>query len=85
MTEAMRSTFLNLKKNKKKIHTEGKPLNGVRIKIKKNHLKKYGEILIKGKNLACGYSDKNEWNKKFKKEYFYTCDIGYLDKDNFGI
>lgn len=83
MTEAMRSTFLNLKKNKKKIHTEGKPLSGVRIKIKKNHLKKYGEILIKGKNLACGYSDKNEWDKKFKKEYFYTGDIGYLDKDNF--
>ena len=24
MTEAMRSTFLNLKKNKNKIHTEGK-------------------------------------------------------------
>ena len=35
--------------------------------VQKNHLKKYGEILIKGKNLAFGYSDKNEWNKKVKE------------------
>lgn len=85
MTEAMRSTFLNLKENKNKIHTEGKPLVGVKIKIKKRISKKYGEILIKGKNLAYGYSDTNEWNKRIKKKYFHTGDIGYLDKDNFLI
>ena len=83
MTEAMRSTFLNLKKNKNKIHTEGKPLNGVNLKIKKKVSKKYGEILIKGKNLAYGYSDKIEWNKRLQNKYFHTGDIGFLDKDNF--
>lgn len=85
MTEAMRSTFLNLKKNKNKIHTEGKILPGVHIKIKKTQSKKYGEILIKGKNLAAGYSNKEEWNKKFVKNYFKTGDIGHIDKHGFLI
>ena len=85
MTEAMRSTFLNLKKNKNKIHTEGKILPGVNIKIKKTQSQKYGEILIKGKNLAAGYSNKEEWNKKFVNNYFETGDIGYIDKDGFLI
>ena len=85
MTEAMRSTFLNLKINKNKIHTEGKVLPGVNIKIKKTQSQKYGEILIKGKNLAAGYSNKEEWNKKFVNNYFETGDIGYIDKDGFLI
>lgn len=85
MTEAMRSTFLNLKKHKNKIHTEGKILPGVNMKIKKTQSKKYGEILINGKNLAAGYSNKEEWNKKFVNNYFETGDIGYIDKDRFLI
>ena len=65
MTEAMRSTFLNLKKHKNKIHTEGRPIKGVKLKIKKNMLKNYGEILVKGRNLAYGYNNENEWKRKF--------------------
>ena len=85
MTEAMRSTFLNLKKHKNKIHTEGRPIKGVKLKIKKNMLKNYGEILVKGRNLAYGYNNENEWKRKFVGNFFNTGDIGYLDKENFLI
>ena len=83
MTEAMRATFLNYNKFKNKIKTEGRPFEGVKIKILKKKGAKFGKILIKGKNLANGYSDKKEWNKKFKSDYFDSGDIGSLDSDNF--
>ena len=35
MTEAMRSTFLDCMKYKNKIHTEGKPFAGIKIKFLK--------------------------------------------------
>ena len=85
MTEAMRSTFLNCRKYKNKIATEGKPFKGIKIKIKKINNNKVGEILIKGKNLAFSYSDKKIWKQKIDNGYFKSGDIGYLDEDNFLI
>jgi len=85
MTEAIRTTFFHVNKYKNKLHTEGKPINGVKIKIIKENSEKYGLILVKGKNLAYGYNNRKEWNKKFLQGYFNTGDIGYLDKDNFLI
>lgn len=84
MTEAMRSTFLNCFRFKNKINTEGKPFKGVKIKID-NKKKDFGKILIKGENLAYGYYNLKEWNKKKISGYFDSGDIGYLDKDNFLI
>ena len=85
MTEAMRTTFLNCKKNPKKIHTEGKPFPGINIKILKNKDTNDGEILVKGKNLANTYSNQEEWNKRNTNGWFRTGDIGKLDKDNYLI
>lgn len=88
LTEVMRATFLNLRKNPKKINTEGKPFKGVSIKIidkEKNFCKinETGNIYLKGESLALGYLNKKEWKKKFFKGWFNTEDLGYLDKDGF--
>jgi len=84
MTEAMRSTFLNCKKYQNKIHTEGKPFKGVKIKIKKSQYQN-GDIFIKGKNLALEYSDKSLWKSKIIDGWFKTGDLGYIDKNGFLI
>jgi len=85
MTEAMRSTFLNCMKNRNKIHTEGRPFTGVKVKILKSKKSTKGEIMIKGKNLAKCYSNSKEWNSRIIDGWFKTGDLGKLDKDNFLI
>ncbi len=85
MTEAMRSTFLNCVSFPEKIHTEGRPFKEVEIKILRKQKSKMGSILVKGSNLAKGYSDKNLWKSKIKDGWFVTGDQGYLDKDGFLI
>ena len=57
----------------------------MKIKILKKQKSKIGKILIKGTNLAKGYSDKNLWKSKIQKGWFVTGDQGYLDKDGFLI
>ena len=86
MTEAMRTTFIELNKEKHKIHTEGKPIDGVRIKILNNEKKQVsfnqiGLIEIEGKNLFSGYLDRNNESKQIIK--FLTSDLGYLDEDSY--
>ena len=86
MTEAMRTTFIELNKEKHKIHTEGKPIDGVRIKILNNEKKQIGSnqiglIEIEGKNLFSGYLDRNNEGKQMKK--FLSSDLGYLDEDSY--
>jgi non-ribosomal peptide synthetase component E (peptide arylation enzyme) len=85
MTEAMRSTFLDCMQYKNKIHTEGKPFAGIKIKILKSKNSSKGEIMIKGKNVAKSYSDKKEWKARIINGWFKTGDLGKLDKDNFLI
>ena len=87
LTEASpRVSVLNVNKNKNKIHSVGKPIAGVRVKInlsKKNSKK--GMIEIHGRNICLGYSEKlcdlkksDENNSKL-----ISGDIGFLDKDKF--
>ena len=58
----------------------GSPLFNNEIYIKKKKNEKYGEILIKGKNIFKKYykDKKNTYNKK-KNGYFFTGDLGLLD------
>ena len=86
LTEASRSTLLELKRNNKKNELIGKPVPGVKISIcdefrkvskKKNFL---GEIVIEGQNVAKGYC--NLTSNKFEKNKFYSGDLGLIDKND---
>jgi long-subunit acyl-CoA synthetase (AMP-forming) len=81
-TEAMRSTFLNCKRYPKKIHTEGKPFEKVKIGLNNSNSYK-GELLVKGPNIALGYSDKKMWDKKFINGWYRTGDLVKIDNQQF--
>lgn len=62
-----------------KIGTVGKVLKGVEVKIAED-----GEILCKGPNVMMGYlNDPEKTDEVLKDGYFYTGDIGEVDKDGF--
>ena len=74
----------SLIKSDKKEGSVGKPLFNNIVKIKKFTKKNYGEIYIKGENIFQKYlRDSIQTKKKIKNNWFYTGDLGYLDKDNF--
>ncbi len=87
LTEASpRVSILNVNKYKNKIHSVGKPIKGVNVKInlsKKNS--KEGMIEIHGKNVCLGYSEKLCDLKKSDENNsrLISGDIGFLDKDKF--
>ena len=71
-------------KSDKKEGSVGKPLFNNVVKIKKFTKKNYGEIYTKGENIFQKYlRDSIQTKKKIKNNWFYTGDLGYLDKDNF--
>ncbi len=81
-TEVMRTTFLDVKKYPNKISTEGKPFKNVLIKT--NNLKSNkGELLVKGPNVAIGYSNKKAWQSKLKNGWYSTGDVVRIDRNKF--
>ena len=84
-TEVIRSSFLDCKKYPSKIHTEGKPFEGIKIKIVNKGKNIHGDIFVKGKNLSQGYSNEKLWKSSLHKGWFKTKDLGFLDKDGFLI
>ena len=65
--------------DKKKIGTAGVPVEGVEVRITES-----GEIAVKGDNVMKGYYNKPEETKKVIRDgWFYTGDLGYVDKDGF--
>lgn len=69
-----------------KIGTIGKKLPSVQIKIENSDEKGIGEIAVKGPNIMLGYYQNEEETKKvLKDEWFYTGDLGYIDKQGFII
>ena len=85
LTEASRSSLINLRNDFKKITTVGKAPKGVEInicdenrKIKKNFI---GEIIVKGKNIAKGYVNGNL--KILRVGDFFTGDLGSIDQDGY--
>ena len=62
----------------------GLPLPEVEIKINNPNEEGIGEIIAKGPNVMLGYYDDEEnTNKVLKDGWFYTGDLGYIDKDGF--
>lgn len=70
----------------RKIGSAGKPIPGCEVKILIDKLEcnpeVSGEIVVKGPNVTKGYLY-GEKSEVFQEGWFYTGDIGYLDKEGF--
>jgi len=65
-----------------RIGSVGKPLPGVKVKIKDNL--EEGEILVKGENVMLGYyKNPQETERVLKDGWLYTGDIGKIDSHGF--
>jgi long-chain acyl-CoA synthetase len=68
----------------RKIGSAGKAIPGVSIKIINPNQNGIGEIAIKGPNVMQGYYNKPEKTAEvLKDDWFYSGDLGYLDRDDF--
>ncbi|MCM8787092.1 MAG: AMP-binding protein [Candidatus Omnitrophica bacterium] len=70
----------------RKYGSVGKPLKGVEVKILTNNETgtKEGEILVHGLNVMKGYfKNSQKTEEAIRDGWFYTGDLGYLDKDGF--
>ena len=62
----------------------GVPLPEVDVKIDSPNADGIGEIVVKGPNVMLGYYEMPEETEKVLKDgWFYTGDLGYMDKDGF--
>lgn len=67
-----------------KTGSTGLPMPGVEIKINNPNEEGIGEIIAKGPNIMLGYyENEEETNKVLKDGWFYTGDLGYIDKEGF--
>jgi long-chain acyl-CoA synthetase len=67
-----------------KIGSVGKPIPGVEVKIHEPDQAEIGEIIVKGKNVTSGYyKDSETTRQSIKNGWFFTRDLGYIDKDGF--
>ncbi len=72
--------------NKKsmRIGSVGIPMYNVEVKIDNPNEDGIGEIIARGPNVMLGYYENEEaTNEVLKNGWFYTGDLGYIDKDGF--
>ena len=70
--------------NRIKRGSVGLPLSEVEIKINDPNEEGTGEIAVRGPNVMKGYyRNPEETDKVIKDEWFYTGDLGYIDKDGY--
>jgi long-chain acyl-CoA synthetase len=66
------------------IGSVGLPIPGVDLKISNRNKEGIGEVVVKGPNIMQGYyRRKEETRQAIKDGWFYTGDLGYLDKDGY--
>ena len=69
---------------KMKLGSVGVPLKDVQVEIVNKDENGIGEIRVKGPNVMLGYYENEEaTNAVLKDGWFYTGDLGYIDKDGF--
>lgn len=79
LTEASRTTLLDLRSSVDKIDSVGRPAPGVDVSISDE-----GEILVRGVNLALGYLNRaSVWHEKVSNGWFRTGDLGHIDAEGF--
>lgn len=62
----------------------GLPIPNVEYKINNPDNEGIGEIIVKGPNVMIGYfNNPEDTDKVFKKGWYYTGDLGYIDHDGF--
>lgn len=67
-----------------KADSVGLPIPNVEYKINNPDSQGNGEIIVKGPNVMLGYyNDPESTDNVFKKGWFYTGDLGYIDNDGF--
>ena len=68
----------------KRTGTVGKVFPSLKVKIIDKNKEGIGEIIVKGPTVMLGYYHNDEANKKALKDgWFYTGDLGFIDKDDF--
>lgn len=68
----------------KRLGSVGFPLPGIDIKINEPDENGIGEILASGPTIMLGYLENSEETKNvLKNGWFYTGDLGYIDKDGY--
>lgn len=68
----------------KRCGSVGFPLPGIEVKIANPDSDGIGEIAVKGPTVMLGYVDNPEaTNEVIKDNWFFTGDLGYMDKDGF--
>ncbi len=69
-----------------KDNAAGLPLSCLEVKIDNPNEEGIGEIICKGDNVMLGYyENQEETDKVLKDGWFYTGDLGFIDKDGFII
>ena len=83
LTECAPIVALNMDSNYRDA-AAGLPLVNTEVKIVDKNEEGIGEIVTKGDHIMLGYYENEEETKKVLKDgWFYTGDLGYIDKDGF--
>ena len=72
--------------NEKKVRygSIGVPMDNVEVEFENKDENGIGELKVKGPNVMLGYYENQEATKQVLKDgWFYTGDLGYMDKDGF--
>lgn len=70
--------------NELRLGSVGKPMKNVTFEIVNQDANGVGEIRVKGPNVMLGYYEMPEETENVLKDgYFYTGDLGYIDKDGY--